>query len=149
MLSPLPLLIAISHPLHVQWNHMSSSNGFIWQTVPQKLIYAVPFNRPALCRPFGFPHHSLPREWGSGWDLGNAKRSRGERPVAGEAHLTLHLSHHLTLRASCCNSQFATDFGKTPLRATWGHGRPLGTHNAVPGWQPLSLLWRLLYSLTT
>lgn len=112
------------------------------------------FNRPALCWPFGFPHHFLAWEWDSGGDLGNAERPRGECSVAGEAHLMLRLSHHLMMRVSRCRYQFATDVGKTPLwvtlccitvmcralRTAWGHNRPLGTHSIVP--TPLFLLWQ-------
>lgn len=105
---------------------------------PTKIVYNVPLNRPALCWPFGFPHHSLAQEQGSSWDLGNAERCSSECPVAGEAHLMLHLPHHLTLRVSCSSSQFATGFGEIPLRVTvccitgmhpalhtmWGCGNP-------------------------
>lgn len=164
MLSTLLLVVATSYPLsppcHVQCNYMSTQMvfqmGLIWQNVPQTLVYAVLFKRPAPCWPFGFPHHSLAWEWGSGEDLGSAERPMGECPVVGEAHLMLHLSHHLMVRVSRCSSQFATDVGVAPLwvtvrcitlmchalHTTWGHNRPLGTHSTVPRWPPLSLLWQ-------
>lgn len=85
---------------------------------PTKLVYTVPLNRSALCRPFGFPHHPLAQQQDSSWDLGNAERPSIECHVAGEAHLMLRLLHHLTLRVSCSNSQLDLGFGETHRCAT-------------------------------
>lgn len=61
-------------PVWSSENANGCSNGFLWQTVPQKLVYAVLFNRPSLCQPLGTPHHSS----GMGLQLGFGKCRKTE-----------------------------------------------------------------------
>lgn len=136
------------------------SNGFLWQTVPQKLVYAVLFNRASLCQPLGTLHHSLAQEWGSSWGLGNAERWSSGWTLVGEAHLVLSLSHHLMLRVPHHSSHLAMGFGEAlrwltvccittihhPQHATWGHDRLSVLYLSQPQLTPFGQAEHLLPS---